>query len=97
MNFEPGVPRVSNSFPIIRIPTQRPWRDIDEPCPTFNCGHCPREKLVDVDRAVDAAVELVGALAATKERTPPIVISRVYRGGKTTLIELISKELRKSE
>ncbi len=85
------------SFPLISIPAQRPWRDINELCPTFNGGECPRDKLVDVERAVNTAVENVEAFADDHERIPPTIISRVYRGGKTTLIELISKKLRESE
>ena len=81
---------------LIKIPAQRPWRGVNELCPTFNGGECPHDKLVDVQRAVDTAVEYVAELAGQHERVPPVVISRVYRGGKTTLVELISKKLRES-
>ena len=66
-------------------------------CPTLDSGECPREKLVDVDNAVNMAIDIIATLANDCVRVPPIVISRVYRGGKTTLIELISKKLRESE
>jgi hypothetical protein len=81
---------------LIKIPAQRPWRDINELCPTFNGGECPREKLVDVDKAVNTAVEIVANFANDDVRVPPVLISRVYRGGKTTIIELISRKLRES-
>lgn len=81
---------------LIKIPSQRPWRDINELCPTFNGGECRHDQLVDVQPAVDTAVAYVTEFAGQRERVPPVVISRVYRGGKTTLIELISKKLRES-
>lgn len=92
--FEPGGAGLDN---IVSIPSQRPWRDVNELCPTFQEGECPRDKLVDVTRAVDEAVDIVATLAKDNVRVPPLVISRVYRGGKTTLLELISKKLRESE
>jgi hypothetical protein len=79
---------------LIKIPAQRPWRDINELCPTFGGGECPCEKLVDVDNAVNTAVDIVATFADDDVRIPPVVISRVYRGGKTTLVELISRKLR---
>ena len=78
---------------LINIPSHRPWRSVDKLCPFLGGGECPREKLVDVDNAVSTAVEIVANLKNESERVPPIVISRVYRGGKTTLIDLISKKL----
>jgi predicted AAA+ superfamily ATPase len=48
---------------------------------------------VAIDPAVDEAVRLVNLLKNDTERVPPIVISRLYRGGKTTLIDQIAKKL----
>lgn len=49
--------------------------------------------MVDVENAVQAAVDIVTEMKDKADRVPPIVISRVYRGGKTTLIDLISRRL----
>jgi hypothetical protein len=81
---------------LTKIPSERDWLPLDRLCPTLDCGHCPRENLVDVEGAVDTAVRYVADLINEHERVPPIVISRVYRGGKSTLIDLISKKLSES-
>lgn len=52
--------------------------------------------LVDVDEAIAAAVDIVEHWKDEVVRVPPIVITRVSRGGKTTLIDLISKKLSES-
>lgn len=88
---------INESNRLIRIPHDRPWRSLDKPCPFLNLSNrCLRDKLVDVDRAVNEAVEAVAELINRSQRVPPIIISRVYRGGKTTLIDLISKKLSES-
>lgn len=75
---------------------ERPWRSTDKPCPFLHGGECPLDKLVDVEDAVVEALAIVESLKDEVERVPPIVISRVYRGGKTTLIDVISRRLSES-
>lgn len=78
----------------IAIPSARyPWRPLEQQCPFLSGGECPRANLVDVENAVQAAVDIVTEMKDKADRVPPIVISRVYRGGKTTLIDLISRRL----
>lgn len=80
--------------PRIAIPSaDRPWRSLDQLCPILGGGRCPRDKLVDVENAVSTAVDIVAELKDKVVRVPPIVIARLTRGGKTTLIDLISKKL----
>jgi hypothetical protein len=80
----------------INIPAQRRWQPLDLLCPFLGGGECPRDKLVDVEPAIKSAVEIVAEMTKKTERVPPIVISRVYRGGKTTLIDILSKKLSES-
>jgi hypothetical protein len=50
-------------------------------------------KLIDVVRAVNAAEENVRLLKDSVVRVSPTIISRLYRGGKTTLVDLIARRL----
>jgi hypothetical protein len=78
----------------INVPRQRPWRAIHLPCPDIAGGACPPENLVDMDRTVKAAKAIAQEHLDMEIRVPPIVVSRLYRGGKTTMLIEIAKALR---
>ncbi len=78
---------------VINIPGDRKWKLPDKPRRLGGESGCPTEKLVDVQKSVNDAVKIVEELKNKVEKVPPIVISRLFRGGKTTLIDLIAHKL----
>lgn len=54
------------------------------------------ENLIDVDESVNQGVSIVKELVGTTFRCPPLMISRLGRGGKTTLLYLLFNALKQS-
>lgn len=77
----------------VNIPFHRNWRSPERPCPFLLNPPRPLNELIDVESAIDAAEENVTSLKDEVDRVFPTVISRLYRGGKTTLIDLIARRL----
>ena len=85
------MPFVDSS--VLRIPLDREWVDVNTPCsdiePTY--AQCP--VMVDMDEPLRIALETIEEMCPLTVRTPPAVISRLYRGGKTTLLRRIFASL----
>ncbi len=56
-------------------------------------GECSRDKLVHVEDIVDTALEIIEENALHTDRVPPLLLARLPRGGKTTILKLIFEKL----
>lgn len=71
---------------LYRIPTDIPWvRDKGYPLPYDSKTECPKDLLVGVDEVVKEAVQVIKNNLPLSLRVPPLALTRMYRGGKTTV------------
>ena len=77
------------------IPSQRPFSHLKRP---ENLNHmdfeCPPDLLVDVHGTVASIVSLIERHITLVYRVPPLLIARLFRGGKTTILQLVFEQLR---
>ena len=79
----------------IRIPSQRAFSHLKRP---ENLKHmdfeCPPNLLVDVRGTVASIISLIERHITLVYRVPPLLIARLFRGGKTTVLKLVFEQLR---
>ena len=88
---------------LIRVPLDLKFSKSILDCVNFKHvpSECPKDKLVDIDDAFKAAMAIVEKQTplrgSSSTRIPPLVFSRLARGGKTTLLRLLFDELKHDE
>eukprot|EP01033_Poteriospumella_lacustris_P006919 gene6919-4985_t len=86
-------PRDRSRAPI-RIPQQRHWSKLEcDNLPRF-AFECPRERLVAMDDTIQQGLQLVEDGVDGIFRVSPLVIARLYRGGKTTVLKALFERLK---
>ena len=85
---------------LIRVPSDVPFSKSILDCVNFKSGpsDCPGDRLVDIKRPIDDAMAIVNKLTmqigSVSTRIPPLVFTRLARGGKTTLLKLLFDRLK---
>ena len=79
----------------IVIPSQRPFSHLKRPENLTHVDYeCPANLLVDVNATVASIISLIESYIALTVRVPPLLIARLFRGGKTTVLKLVFEHLR---
>ena len=81
--------RIPEDIPFIKSVTDCVLQVANEIRPS-----CSLEALVDTQMSIDAAIEIVTREVNNNDRVSPVAISRLGRGGKTTLLYLLFEKLK---
>lgn len=77
--------------PMIFLPSQyRPWRAFNQFCENLPASVRSPASLISMEPSIYAALVAINDIY---DRPPPLVVSRVYRGGKTTMMRAIFDRL----
>jgi hypothetical protein len=88
---------------LIAVPSELPFSSDVSSCRRLEFGPaaCPRHLMIGVDEVIASAIQIVEnelpkrTDAAGSYRVPPLMISRLARGGKTTTLCLLFDELKR--
>ena len=85
---------LSSGLGTIRIPHDRNWSKLE--CDNLRnyASECPYDQLIDMETTLEQGLQIVNDNIDNIFSTPPLVIARLYRGGKTTVLKALFQRLK---
>lgn len=78
----------------IVIPRDRTWTNLEcHNLPNYD-SECPFDRLIDMEVTLEEGLQIVKDNIDKNYRVPPLVITRLYRGGKTTVLKALFQRLK---